>query len=125
MKRFVFGICKIFRLEELRFKQYKIVKQREKFRNVFSFNVGISNQSRCFLNGVIDRDLDDVTEEIRIWQTATSFEHLSALEMDRATQQINEFLEVTQRVINDSGPFTGEDRIRATALLEFWQERRA
>jgi hypothetical protein len=45
-----------------------------------------------------------VTEEMRIWQTATGFEHLSALGMDRATQQIDEFLEVTQLVINDSAP---------------------
>jgi hypothetical protein len=45
--------------------------------------------------------------------------------MERATQQIDEFLEVTQRVINDCDPFTEQDRIRATALLEFWQEGRA
>jgi hypothetical protein len=125
MKRFVFGIYKMIRLGELRFNRYRITRQREKFRNPFSFNVGISKQSRCFLSGVIDRNFDDVTEEIRIWQTATGFEHLSALQMDRETQQIDEFLEVTQRVINDSGPFTGEDHVRATALLEFWQGRRA
>jgi hypothetical protein len=73
-----------------------MTKQRERFRNLFSFNVGISKQSRCFLNGVIDRNVDDVTEEIRIWQTAASFEHLSALEMERATRQIDEFLEVNR-----------------------------
>ena len=125
MKRFVFGIYKVVRLGGLRFNRHKMIKQREKFRNLFSFNAGISKRSRCFLAGVIDRNFDDVTEEIRIWQTATSFEHLSALEMERETQQIDEFLEVTQRVINDSGPFTGADHLRATALLEFWQERRA